>query len=71
MKRIIQRQCPSCHKDQRVEVEDIDYTRYINGEGYVQTIFPYLTTSQRETLLSGICDTCWDETFKEDEDENL
>ena len=39
------------------------HNRIENGE-YVQTIFPNLTSEEREFLLSGITPTEWNETFK-------
>ena len=39
------------------------------GEGeYAQNCFPHLPAGQREFLISGICEECWDKLFKEDED---
>lgn len=38
-------------------------TRFINGEGYIQTIFPNLSPEEREFLKSGITPQEWNEMF--------
>lgn len=35
----------------------------------VQEIFPDLSIGDRELLISGTCNTCWQEMFGSDEDE--
>jgi len=40
-----------------------------NGRDLIQNIFPQLSASDREFLLSGIVDSEWDEAFKEEDDE--
>lgn len=56
--------CPFCGKRQYVTVEQEDYDRYVNGE-LAQKAFPYLTPAEREIIISGICEECWDNMFKE------
>lgn len=56
-------QCPMCGQRHTLEVEEDDYKKYINGEGYVQTIFPYLSSDEREMLISGMCPDCWKRLF--------
>lgn len=36
---------------------------------FVQDIFPELSVGDRELLMSGTCDTCWQELFGSDCDE--
>jgi len=68
--------CPFCGEDHLVEVLEKDYHRWQDGEK-VQNAFPYLSADNREMLISGICPTCWESTFgdeedsEEDEDYNL
>lgn len=50
--------CPFCGKRQYVTVEQEDYNRYVDGE-LAQNAFPYLTPAEREIIISGICDECW------------
>ena len=54
--------CPFCGRANEVEVNDIDYLDWQDGE-LVQNAFPYLSANEREMLISGICPTCWDKTF--------
>lgn len=55
--------CPFCGKEHEVEINEIDYYAYINGEALIQDAFPYLSADEREMLKTGICGTCWDEMF--------
>ena len=50
--------CPVCGKKQVVTVKSEDYDKWENGEP-VQRAFPYLTPSEREALITGICDDCF------------
>ena len=50
--------CPFCGKKQIVTVKSEDYDKWENGE-LVQIAFPYLTPSEREALITGICDDCF------------
>ena len=43
--------------------------RWHSGENLIQNIFPHLTPSQREFLLTGATQEEWDEHFGENEDE--
>lgn len=54
----IETTCPFCGKKQIVTVKSEDYDKWKNGE-LIQTAFPYLTPSEREALITGICDDCW------------
>lgn len=56
--------CRHCKKFIPVILDGTDYFRYfVKGEGYVQTVFPYLNEDQREILVSGIHPKCWNEMF--------
>lgn len=50
--------CPFCGKTNRVVVSSADYESWKNGTP-AQIAFTYLTASDRELLISGICDECW------------
>ena len=54
----IETMCPFCGKKQIVTVKSEDYDKWENGE-LVQIAFPYLTSNERETLITGICDNCF------------
>ena len=57
--------CPFCGRANEVEVNDDDYWDWQDG-ALVQNAFPYLSAEEREMLISGICPTCWPNTFGED-----
>lgn len=62
--------CVVTGKEQRVTVNAADLFRYRNG-GYIQECFPYLSTGDREFLISGTSDEGWKILFGNDEeDEN-
>lgn len=48
-----------------VYVKTDDYDKFRHGEGYVQTLFPYLSAGKRELLISQTCESCFDDMFKE------
>lgn len=60
--------CPFCGHANWIEVNESDYWDWQDGE-LVQDAFPYLTSEEREMLISGICPLCWEEPFEEEEEE--
>ena len=54
--------CVFCNRGWAVEVNQTDLERYEEGE-LVQNAFPYLTATERECLISGMCPTCQDKVF--------
>ena len=63
----IDAKCPNCGKITRIDMTDEQYKMYVNGESYIQNIFPNFSPAVREMLITGICPTCWNEIFKNDE----
>ena len=59
--------CPFCGKSHTVEVRAADWHDYEDG-ALAQDAFPYLSASERELIISGICPTCWNSIFAEEED---
>lgn len=60
----LRRICPFCKKTHEVEVnaKEFDDGMKLRAKGKpIQTAFPTFTPSQREMILTGICDECWDE----------
>ena len=55
--------CPYCGQVHNVTVEHADLLRWNARQGHIQDIFPYLSPAERELILSGICDSCWDKLF--------
>ena len=63
-------QCPFCGHGNEVEVNEADYWDWDDGV-LAQDAFPYLSASEREMLISGICNQCWDKMFREDGEPDL
>jgi hypothetical protein len=62
---ILTTRCPQCQSTQEITVSHQELFNYRNG-AFIQNAFRKLTASQREALLTGYCDKCWDEIFGED-----
>lgn len=62
----IETQCPNCKKSTPVEVVESEYRSWKAGQ-LIQRAMPSLPESDREKLITGTCDPCWDEMFAEDE----
>jgi len=61
--------CPLCKKEEVLQVPQSGYDSWMNGGVLIQRAMPSLTPTQREQLITGICGPCWDNTFKEEEEE--
>lgn len=59
--------CPRCHKVNFLPITEEELKAWDPSVQFVQDAFPQLDASQRELLLSGLCNTCWNEIFKEEE----
>ena len=58
--------CPICKKISSVKIKDWDaYLRWKAG-GFIQDVFPDMTAGQRETLMSGSHEECFDKAFPEE-----
>lgn len=60
--------CPRCKKQEDIEVPKLGYQQWVSG-ALIQRAMPGLSATQREQLMTGICGQCWDEMFKEEENE--
>lgn len=56
--------CPYCHKKYIVNVEEQDYYDWTYKRKLMQECFPYLSSTERELLISGTCKECWNKMFK-------
>lgn len=54
--------CPACGNTHFVEVNEEDFLAWENGE-LAQNAFPYLSATEREQLISGLCLNCQSEIF--------
>lgn len=57
--------CPFCHKKQQLVFAGEKAVKYKQGKiAYgngmrIQDAFPFLTPDERELIMTGICDDCW------------
>ena len=58
--------CPFCGRQKEVELTMDQFTRWRAGASR-QLVAPELSANDREALISGICDTCWNNMFGEEE----
>ena len=58
--------CIQCHQPQHIEARTADLDAWIGGE-LIQVAMPYLTADEREILISGVCGTCFDDMFGDEE----
>jgi len=60
--------CRCCGHDYDVVVDVDGYDRWRGGE-LIQNALPELSTEDREMLISGTCDVCWNMLIPEDDEE--
>ncbi|MFA7264873.1 MAG: hypothetical protein WC054_00935 [Candidatus Nanopelagicales bacterium] len=59
---LVSSECPTCHKVDEFEVDQIGYNRWKHG-AHIQEALSDLSVDRREQLMSGICPSCWDVAF--------
>jgi hypothetical protein len=50
--------CPFCGNISEVSVNRDDYDSWASGELLAQEAFPYLSATDREKMISGLCEKC-------------
>lgn len=60
--------CPFCGHANEIEVNEEDYWDYDDGVSAI-IAFPYLSTYEREALITGLCPHCINKTFGGDNNE--
>jgi len=60
--------CPMCGRQSVITLDYSKFARWQAGE-HVQNVFPEFSTTQRETLVSGMCSTCQSKLFDVEDDE--
>jgi hypothetical protein len=63
---ILSRQCSECGINRQIEVPDDGYIQWQRGE-LIQNALPSVNIGDRELLISGICGSCFDEMFPEED----
>ena len=61
--------CKVCNETHKLEVQTSDWIKYRDGVELIQNAFHYLSAGERELILSGICNTCFTDMFKDDEED--
>lgn len=59
--------CPICGGNDHLHMEREQLIRWSVGGELIQNVFPTWSASKRELLITGICKSCWDESFGEGE----
>ena len=62
--------CPFCGKVTEIAVDSDALYDYRCGGALVQDAFPTLSASERELIKTGMCQTCQDNIFGVDDDED-
>jgi hypothetical protein len=57
--------CYRCKTDYSIEVSVEGHEKWQEG-ALIQDALPELSSGERELLISGTCDYCWDEMFPEE-----
>lgn len=57
--------CFCCDLEFPIDVKASDIVKYQEGV-HIQVAFPYLTSAERELLISGTCGPCFDKMFPGD-----
>lgn len=65
----VERKCNSCGGLKVITVPTVGYERWKRGEGYIQDCMPTVSKGDRELLISGTCNECFEALFPPDEDE--
>jgi hypothetical protein len=56
--------CRKCEQVKRVEVTRNQISTWASG-GLIQVVMPHLTAGDRELLVSGVCEPCFDKMWEE------
>lgn len=64
----IEQRCFCCNTKKVIEMDDVAYTRWINGE-HIQDVAPEMSVDDRELLISGVCGNCFDNMFADEEED--
>jgi|688.fasta_scaffold357674_2 hypothetical protein len=70
--RVVSKPCVVCGKINTVVVDRAKYIAWKNKEGLIQDLLSENTAGEREFLISGICEDCFDVMFPSfDEEEEI
>ena len=60
---MIYQDCPMCHYEHSIELDDAAYKRFKFGEGLIQDLLPELDDFEREFMKTGYCPKCQELLF--------
>lgn len=58
--------CPMCGKTYTITVPHEGFIKWRNGDR-IQECMPSLSSEDREALMTGICEGCWERLYGEDD----
>lgn len=61
--------CPMCGDTKVIDVDREKFMSVKEGSVHIQDAFPEMSADDRERLLTGICPTCWNAMWEEEEAE--
>ena len=59
--------CPDCKGESALAVSTTSLEEWLTTRGLIQVLFPELSSFQREQLITGYCQACWDAMWAEEE----
>lgn len=62
--------CIRCKASHIMHVHDADLDRYYNTNSLIQECFPYLSTEEREMMITGFCPACQEEIYSHFDDDD-
>lgn len=62
--------CVRCKASHIMHVHDTDLDRYYNTSSLIQECFPYLSTAEREMMITGFCPACQEEIYSHFDDDD-
>lgn len=69
---VVNKVCSMCGGFHSIVVDYDGYRKWKAGEGLIQDLLKENTDGERELLISGVCENCFDELFSfEEEEENV
>lgn len=61
--------CQVCGKPHTVQFDVFDFYDWRYGAKNIQDAMPYLTASERELFISGVCGDCFHKMFGDEDDD--
>jgi len=68
MQTTINKSCVMCGTNYDINVNSEDFIAWKQG-AFIQDVMGYLTADERELLISGVCGTCFNAMYGEEDDE--